>query len=151
VVVLLLDQSVRKGYVNPSGLPAAESIDLLTPDGEHAAIKAADVKAVYFVEDLNRPYEPERKAFLSRPKIEGLWLRLTFTDRDTLEGITTNELLEILDRGIQLTPPDFHGNCSRIFIPRSALKEVKVLGVVGGAKRAPRPAPIPAQPGLFNE
>jgi hypothetical protein len=107
---------------------------------------------VYFVADLHQPYEPERKVFLSRPKLEGLWLKLMFRDRDVMEGISSNELLETLDRGIQFTPPDLHGNCLRMFVPRAALTEVKVLGVVGSAKRPARAAAgIPEQPRLFSE
>jgi hypothetical protein len=152
-VVLLLDLTAHKGYVNPADLPGTDTLDLLTPDGEHQAVPADDIKAVYFVDDLNQPYEPERKSFLSLPNLEGLWLRLTFRDRETLEGIVANELLEILDRGIQLIPPDLHGNCSRVYVPRSALTEVKVLGVVGAAKRLARPAAAAAsaQPKLFEE
>jgi hypothetical protein len=153
VVVLLLDLTPLKGYVNPADLPGTDTLDLLTPDGEHQAVPADDIKAVYFVDDLNQPYQPERKSFLSRPKLEGLWLRLTFRDRETLEGIVANELLEVLDRGIQMIPPDLHGNCSRVYVPRSALTEVKVLGVVGAAKRLARPAAAAAsaQPKLFEE
>jgi hypothetical protein len=153
VVVLLLDLTTFKGYVNPADLPGTDTLDLLTPDGEHQAVPAGEVKAVYFVDDLNQPYQPERKSFLSRPKLEGLWLRLTFRDRETLEGIVVNELLEILDRGIQFIPPDLHGNCSRVYVPRSALTEVKVLGVVGAAKRLARTAAAAgsSQPKLFEE
>jgi hypothetical protein len=153
VVVLLLDLTPLKGYANPADLPGTDTIDLLTPEGEHQAVPASDIKAVYFVDDLNLAYLPERKSFLSRPKLEGLWLRLTFRDGDTLEGIVVNELLEILDRGIQFVPPDLHGNCSRVYVPRLALTEVKVLGVVGAAKRLARPAVAgaSAQPKLFEE
>jgi hypothetical protein len=152
VVVLLLDLTPLKGYVNPADLPGTDTIDLLTADGEHQAVPADEIKAVYFVDDLNQTYLPERKSFLSRPKLEGLWLRLTFRDGDSLEGIVVNELLEILDRGIQFVPPDLHGNCSRVYVPRSALTEVKVLGVVGAAKRLARPAAAAsAQPKLFEE
>jgi hypothetical protein len=153
VVVLLLDLTPLKGYANPADLPGTDTIDLLTPEGEHRAVPAGEIKAVYFVDDLNLAYLPERKSFLSRPKLEGLWLRLTFRDGDTLEGIVVNELLEIVDRGIQFVPPDLHGNCSRVYVPRLALTEVKVLGVVGAAKRLARPAAAAAsaQPKLFEE
>ena len=152
VVVKLEDDTLLKVYLNPSGLPSAESVDILTPDGEHKEIALAGIKAIYFVADLNQPFEPARKAFLSRPKLEGLWLRLMFRDRQTMEGISSNELLETLDRGVQFTPPDLHGNCLRMFVPRAALAEVKVLGIVGTAKRSPRPAvAIPDQPRLFSE
>ncbi len=146
------DGAAHKGYLNPTGLASADAIDLLTPDGEHKAVGLADVRAIYFVSDLNQAFEPGRTVFLSRPKLEGLWLRLTFRDRKTMEGISSSELLEALDRGVQFIPPDLHGNCLRMFVPRSALVEVRVLGVVGSVKRPARPpVTIPEQPRLFNE
>ena len=83
-------------------------------------------------------FEPERKTFLSRPKLDGLWVRLRFRDEDAMEGIVANNLLEMLDTGVRLTPPDLHGNVLHMFIPRTALAEMKVLGVVGVARRSAR-------------
>jgi uncharacterized protein DUF6982 len=156
VVVLLLDRSTIRGYLNPATLGRAQAIDLLTPEGEHRAIALADVKSVYFVREFLDSFLPERKTFLSRPKLDGLWVRLRFRDDDVMEGIVSNDLLDLLDTGVQLTPPDLHGNSLRMFIPRSALEEMKVLGVVGVARRAAREsgegrAVAAAQPKLFSE
>lgn len=156
VVVLLLDGSSVKGYLNASGLGMAQTIDLLTTEGEHSSISLGDIKSVYFVREFDGPFELERKTFLSRPKLDGLWVRLRFSDGDAMEGMVSNNLLDLLDTGVQLTPPDIHGNISRVFIPRSALAEVKVLGVVGAARRTPRPAraarpALAAQSKLFGE
>jgi hypothetical protein len=158
VVVVLLDHTPIRGYVNPSVPGHSESIDVLTPDGEHRAIPADDVKCVYFVREFGAEFEPERKVFLSRPKLDGLWVRLRFRDEDVMEGIVGNDLLGLLDAGVQLTPPDLHGNTLRMFVPRSALIEMKVLGVVGIARRVARqPARgrtaegEPAQSKLFGE
>ena len=152
VVIVLLDGTILKGYLNPAGLPAATVADFLTIEGEHQAVRLEDAKAFYFVDDFQRPHEPERKTFLSRPKIEGLWLKLIFRDRETIEGIASNELLDAVDRGVQFTTPDLQGNCARMFVPRTALSEVRVLGLVGVAKRATRPpAAASVQPRLFDE
>ena len=148
VVVLLLDRKALRGYLNPSALGAAETLDLLTPEGEHRSIASKDVRSIYFVREFSDDYEPERKAFLSRPKLDGLWVRLKFRDEDTIEGVVPNDLLSLLDRGVQITPPDLHGITLKIFIPRTALTEMTVLGVVGIARRKPA---APPQPGLFNE
>lgn len=137
VVVLLLDHKFCKGYLSPAVLGRSESVDLLTLDGEHESIPLRDVKSVYFVREFKDPFEPERKAFLSRPKLDGLWVRLRFQDDDAMEGIVTNNLLDLLDSGVQLVPPDLHGNVLHMFIPRSALAELTVLGVVGVARRSP--------------
>ena len=61
-----------------------------------------------------------------------------------------NDLLALLDSGVQITPPDLNGATFRIYVPRSALAELTVLGVVGIARRQP-PRPAPAQPKLFSE
>lgn len=156
VVVLLLDRQVSKGYLNPSTLGRSESIDLLTLDGEHESIALDLVKAVYFVREFKDPFEPERKTFLSRPKLDGLWVRLRFGDDDAMEGIVANNLLDLLDAGVQLTPPDLHGNVLHMFIPRSALAELQVLGVVGAGRRTRRAtrqigAVLGAQSKLFSE
>ena len=126
---------------------------MLTPDGEHVSVAMASVKSVYFVREFPDAFQPERKVFLSRPKLDGLWVRLRFRDEDVMEGIVANDLLDLLDNAVQLTPPDLHGNTLRLFIPRSALAEMKVLGVVGAARRTHRAAGAAAssQSKLFNE
>lgn len=143
-----LNRAVLRGYLNPSKLGESETLELLTPEGEHRDFAVKDVRSIYFVRDLAGDFEPERKAFLSRPKLDGLWVRLKFRDEETIEGVVPNDLLSLLDRGVQITPPDLHGTTLRIFIPRTALTEMTVLGVVGIARRKPV---APAQPGLFND
>ena len=150
VIVSLHDRKSLRGYLNPSRLGQLDPVDLLTQDGEHQELPLAKIRSIYFVRDFDDDFEPERKAFLSRPKLDGLWLRLRFLDGESLEGVVPNDLLSLIDNGIQITPPDFNSNSDRIFIPRSALTEVTVLGVVGIARRKPAAAPV-AQPTLFNE
>ena len=156
VVVLLLSRTAVRGYMNPATLGTADEIELLTMDGEQKSIRLNDVKSVYFVREFKEPFEPERKTFLSRPKLDGLWVRLRFRDEDAMEGIASNNLLDLLDTGVRLTPPDLHGNVLHMFIPRTALAEMKVLGVVGVARRSPRAtrdirAIVDAQSKLFSE
>ena len=111
-----------------------------------------DVRAIYFVREFTGNYEPERKAFFSRPKLDGLWVRLTFRDNETLEGVVPNDLLALLDSGVQITPPDLNGTAVRIYVPRSALSQLTVLGVVGVARRkTPAAAASASQPKLFSE
>lgn len=156
VAVFLLDGRSEPGYLNPSTLDGSENLDLLSPGGEHHSIPLKELKTVCFVREFTGPFEPERKTFLSRPKLDGLWVHLRFRDGDEMEGVVPNDLLAMLGSGVQLTPPDLHGNVARMFIPRSALTEMKVLGVVGAARR-PQPKPrerhaaIPEQPELFRE
>ena len=152
VVVVLTDMTNLRGYLNPSRLGQSETLDLLTPDGEHEEISLASVRSVYFVREFTDDFEPERKAFLSRPKLDGLWVRLRYTDNETIEGVIPNDLLSLLDSGVQITPPDLNSPTDRIYVPRSALSELTVLGVVGIARRKPAAAAAAAtQPRLFTE
>lgn len=151
VIVALADKRVQKGYLNPSRLGQTDPIDLLTPEGEHQTIALERIRCIYFVRDFSDEFEVERKVFLSRPKLDGLWVRLRFRDGETIEGVTPNDLLSLLDNGIQITPPDPNAASDRLFVPRAALAELTVLGVVGIARRKPAAPAAAAQPRLFNE
>lgn len=148
---MLSDRKPVRGYLNPTQLGQTDPIDLLTPEGAHQEIPLAKIRSIYFVREFSDEFEPERKAFLSRPKLDGLWVRLRYSDGETLEGVIPNDLLSLLDNGLQITPPDLNSSTDRIFVPRSALSEVTVLGVVGIARRKPAAAVPSAQPTLFNE
>ncbi len=150
VIIVLSDKRPLRGYLNPSRLGQIDPVDLLTLDGEHETIPLEKIRSIYFVRDLSGEFEPERKAFLSRPKLDGLWVRLRYKDNETLEGVLPNDLLTLLDNGLQLTPPDLNSNSDHIFVPRAALSELTVLGVVGIARRKPAAAAA-GQPLLFNE
>jgi hypothetical protein len=150
VVVVLVDKKSLRGYLNPSRLGEAGPVDLLSPDGEHTEIALEKLRSIYFVREFSDEFEPERKAFLSRPKLDGLWVKLRYSDGETLEGVIPNDLLNLLDNGVQITPPDLNSNTDRIFVPRGALREITVLGVVGIARRKPAAAAA-TQPRLFTE
>ena len=149
---MLADKKPLRGYLNPGQLGRADPLDLLTPEGEHLEVPLAGVRSIYFVREFSDEFEPERKAFLSRPKLDGLWVKLRYKDGETQEGVVPNDLLSLLDNGLQITSPDLNSSTDRIFVPRAALSEVTVLGVVGVARRKPAAAAAAAlQPRLFNE
>jgi hypothetical protein len=150
VVIELDDRTALRGFLNPTRLAGAETLNLLTPEGEHEQVPVASVRAVYFVRDLHADFAPERRAFLNRPKLDGLWVKVRFRDGVTLEGVIPNDLLTFLDNGLHLSPPDFNSNTDRIYVPRPAIADLTVLGVVGVARRKPVTAPA-AQPRLFDE
>jgi len=105
---VLADKKPLRGYLNPGRLGQADPIDLLTLEGEHAEIPLARVRSIYFVREFSDDFEPERKAFLSRPKLDGLWVKLRYKDGETLEGVVPNDLLALLDNGLQITSPDLN-------------------------------------------
>ncbi len=102
-------------------------------------IPYGDIKSVHFV----REFEPntrqvEQQVFLTRPKLDGLWVRMRFRDEDVMEAVLPNNLLQIESYGFTVTPPDYTYNNQRLFVPKAALKEIQVLGVVGSPLRPPR-------------
>ncbi|MBI1984478.1 MAG: hypothetical protein HYS61_09790 [Acidobacteria bacterium] len=140
VVVRRLDKELIKGYVNPASFLGEAGVELLDREGRVGAIPLNAIKAVYFVRDFEGdPDYVERKAFLRRPKLDGLWVRLTFKDEEVFEGILANNLLTLDARGFLVTPADFSSNNLRIFVPRSALSGMEVLAAItnGAARRAP--------------
>ncbi|MGO8819073.1 MAG: DUF6982 domain-containing protein [Terriglobia bacterium] len=130
VVVRRLDKGLVKGFIDPKGYLASD-VGLLDRDGRLVHIAMHDIKAVFFVRDFEgNPDRAERKIFRSRPRLAGLWVRMTFKDAEVLEAILPNNLLEVDAIGFLVTPPDVYSNNLRIFIPRTALTEMEVLGVI---------------------
>jgi hypothetical protein len=130
VVVRKLDKGLIKGFLDPKGYLAQE-IDVLDRDGRLLHIPLSEVKGVFFVREFDgNPGRAERKVFRSRPRLAGLWVRMTFKDSEVLEALLPNNLLDVDPLGYLVTPPDVYSNNVRMFIPRTALAEMEVLGVI---------------------
>jgi hypothetical protein len=133
VICRRVDKDAVRGWVNPQAFLAGDSIELLSLDGQVSQLPLEEVKALHFVREFEDQGEKlERTTFASRPKLEGLWLRLRFkNDGEVLEGILPNNLLHVTGAGVTITPPDPYANSQKIFVPRAALSELTVLGVIG--------------------
>lgn len=130
VVIRKLDKGLIKGFVDPNGYLTSD-IEVLDREGRLIHVPMAAVKGVFFVRDFDgNPDRAERKIFRSRPRLAGLWVRITFKDSEVLEALLPNNLLDIDPLGYLVTPPDVYSNNLRIFIPRTALNEMEVLGVI---------------------
>lgn len=141
------------GFVNLQAFVRPEGVELLSVAGAVLAIPWSEVKTVRFVRDF-LAVKPalERQVFLTRPKSEGLWVRLQFRDGDNLEGVLPNNLLLLEPGGFTIVPPDAAANTQKIYVPKTALTGMQVLGVVGSPLRAKRraPADLKRQIGLFD-
>ena len=125
-----LDKALVKGFLD-SNADLASEIEVLDPTGRLFHVPMSEIKGVFFVRDFaGNPDRAERKVFRSRPRLAGLWVRMTFKDSEVLEALLPNNLLELDPLGFMVTPPDVYSNNLRIFIPRTALKELEVLGVI---------------------
>jgi len=144
VIVRKMDRDAMQGYVAPASFVVEGKLELMNTAGKVVLIELADIKGVYFVREFADVDSSVRKTFATRPRTEGLWVRLKFKDNDVMEGLMPNDLTQITSEGFLINPPDSRGNLQRIFVPKSALAELTVLGVIGGPvsrRRRPRVAP----------
>ena len=144
VIVERFDRESLAGYINPQSWLLEHDIELLRPSGDLVRVPYAETKVVYFVRDLNvRAAGTARRLFTTRPKTEGLWVRMLFRDGAVMDGVLSNNLLDLGPYGFTLLPPDPSANNQRIFVPRAALAELKILGVIGSRRRRRKPGPPP--------
>jgi len=140
------------GYLNPGTFLQPEGVELLSADGQVSVVPYQEVRTVSFVRDFDSPVEEERQVFQTRPKMAGLWVRLRFRDGEAMEGILPNNLLQFDTHGFVVVPPDPYGNRQKVFVPRTALIGVEVLGVIGSPlTRRKAKAEATQQIGLFDE
>ena len=150
VVVRRFDRSTLTGFVNPYSYLQPHEVEVLRPDGTISTLPYGEVKSVSFVKEFDG--DPDtRRIFLARPKLEGLWVRMVFTDGEVMDGVMANNLLSWEVAGFTVTPPEPDSNNQKVFVPRQALRSIQILGVVGSPLRAKRKraAPDEGQPSLF--
>ena len=151
VIVRKMDRDSVNGYVG-STFVVDGKLEMLNTAGNVVAIDLKEIKGVYFVREFGAPESLTRKTFTTRPRTEGLWIRLYFRDNEVLEGMMTNDLAQLDGAGFLVNPPDTRSNTQRIFVPRSALSGVTVLGVIGGTQQRRRgPAVDTRQVPMFTE
>ncbi|MGA2003198.1 MAG: hypothetical protein ABSG70_07445 [Terriglobales bacterium] len=151
VIVRKHDRDSVSGFVAPANFVVGGKLELLNTSGNVVAIDLGDIKAVYFVREFSDTDLMLRKTFTTRPRTEGLWVRLKFKDNDVVEGILPNDLIQNPAEGFLINPPDLRANTQRVFVPRSALASVSVLAVIGAANRRRRGgAPDTRQVTLFE-
>lgn len=153
VLVTRFDRETLPGFVNPQTWLSPDGLELLSTSGTVVLVPYAEIKTVSFVRDFEQD-EPRREArlFASRPKMGGLWIRFHFRDGDLMDGILPNNLAQIDSHGFSIVPPDPGFQNQRIFIPKTALIEAMVLGVVGNPLRAAKKkTPAKTQIELFSQ
>lgn len=152
VIVRKMDRDTVNGYVTPANFVREGKLELLNTAGTVIAIELHDIKGVYFVREFGDSEILSRKTFTSRPRTEGLWVRLRFKDSEVLEGMMPNDLSLTTAEGFLVNPPDLRSNTQRIFVPRSALESLTVLAVIGATRRQRREVPSDTrQVQLFGE
>jgi hypothetical protein len=151
VIVRKSDRDSVSGYVSPANFVVEGKLELLNTSGNVVAIDLRDIKAVYFVRDFSDSDVMSRKTFTTRPRTEGLWVRLKFKDSEVIEGIMPNDLAQNPAEGFLINPPDLRSNTQRVFVPRASLTSVTVIAVIGAARRRRKGPPDTRQVTLFEQ
>jgi hypothetical protein len=150
VIVRKSDRDSINGYVAPANFVVDGKLELLNMTGNVVAVDLRDIKVVYFVREFSDSDVLTRKTFTTRPRTEGLWVRLKFKDSDVIEGILPNDLTQNPPEGFLMNPPDLRSNTQRVFVPRTALASVTVLAVIGAGRRRRKQADTRQVP-MFEE
>ncbi len=144
VLIERFERGPLTGFINPQTYLQDSGVELLSPAGAVQVVPYRDVKAVCFVRDFEGA-DPsnEQKTFYTRPKMDGLWVRMKFRDGELREGLMPNNLLQIEPQGFTYVPPNPSANNQRVFVPKAAVTEVQILGVVGSPLRSRKAKPVP--------
>jgi hypothetical protein len=153
VIVRKLSRDWLSGYLPPASFVANEQVEMLDLAGKLVSVALAEIKWICFVRDFqsgdaNHPERLLRKTFVTRPRTQGLWIRVRLKDNEVIEGLAQNDLTLLEGEGLFLIPPDTRSNTQRIFLPRQAVAELDVLAVIKtGSRRSPAEA---VQESLFK-
>jgi hypothetical protein len=154
VIVRKFSRDWLSGYLPPSAFVAGEQVQILDLTGKLVSVAVAEVKWICFVRDfqsgdVSQPERLLRRTFVTRPRTQGLWVRVRLRDNDLIEGLAQNDVTLLEAEGLFLIPPDTRSNTQRIFVPRQAVAELDVLAVIKtGAHRKPAEA---VQEPLFKQ
>jgi hypothetical protein len=158
VIVRKFSRDWCAGYAGGSFGQDAAELEILDLGGKVLRIGWEQVKWVCYVRDFpaGETANPERllhKRFSIRPRTPGLWLRMTLTDGEELEGLAANDRSLVDGAGLLLTPPDTRSNTQRIYVPRQAIQTLEVVSLIGAAsrKRIEAASRATEQPELFPQ
>jgi hypothetical protein len=165
VIVRKFSRDWYAGYAGASFGQDAPQLEILDLTGKVLRVEWDQVKWVCYVRDFPAPSSsadtasPERllhKRFSIRPRTAGLWLRMTLTDGEELEGLAANDRSLVEGAGLLLTPPDTRSNTQRIYLPRGSIQTLEVVSLIGASGRsrpaaARSPRQLERQPQLFPD
>ena len=156
VIVRKFSRDWCAGYAGGNFGQDSPELEILDLSGKVLRIAWNQVKWVCYVRDFpqGESANPERlmqKRFTTRPRTAGLWLRMTLTDGEELEGLAANDRSLVDGAGLLLTPPDTRSNTQRIFVPRSSIQTLEVVSLIGAASRKHPSLAATGQPELFPD
>ncbi|MGH9534755.1 MAG: DUF6982 domain-containing protein [Terriglobales bacterium] len=148
IAVRTRERGWQCGHLDPHRLRQRGRVQWLSLGGQVTELPAGEVKGIFFISGFDvLPALANLRLAAARPRVPGLWVRVDFPDGESFHGVLANQLAELDGTGLFLLPPAANAPFQRVYIPREAMAEATVLGVVGRGRRT---APQNAQQfGLF--
>lgn len=134
LILYRFDRPPAEALVHADAYFQATGIEVMFPDGVLQVIDYNTVKALCFAaEGAPADLFSSQNSFERRPKTPGIWASFRLRDDDLLEGVLPHNILEWPAQGYFLTPPKANAYRQRVFLPRQAVRETALLGLVGKA------------------
>jgi hypothetical protein len=134
LILYRFDRQPVEGLVHADTYLQAGGVELMLTDGSLQVIDYNVIKALCFAaEGAPADLFITQNSFERRPKTPGLWASFRLRDGDILEGVLPHNILEWPAQGYLLTPPKASAYRQRVFLPRQAIQETALLGLVGKA------------------
>jgi len=132
LILYRFDRQPVEALVHADAYLLEAGIEIMLRDGNIQVVDYNSVKALCFAAD-GAPADlfTVQTSFERRPKTPGLWASFRLRDDDVLEGVLAQNLLEWPAQGYFLTPPRASAYRQRVFLPRQAVRETALLGLVG--------------------
>ena len=106
-------------------------------DGTSTSISPDGLKAVFFVKSFRGRSHDDIRFHDSFPPAECLWVRVTFSDEEVMEGLIYNKSDFVVNAGFFFVPIDPEGNNTLVYVPKSQIIDFNILGL----RAAPRNLP----------
>jgi hypothetical protein len=131
VIARKLDGQIIKGYIETAPeVIYADDISISSLTEKVIEVPKREMKALFFPREFsgNKEYS-DVKFFENQPRIEGLWVRVTFYDNEMIEGIVSNFRRLLLDETFYLKPTDANSNNELVCVFKASMKDFSVLGI----------------------
>lgn len=144
LVIQFGDRTV-KGFADTSKWPSAEELELQLAQpvfrrigsDQDEAIPLEGVKAIFFVKSFEGKWHDDLRFHDHLPAPECLWVRATFDDGEVIEGLIGNNQNFVVQSGFFMSPIDPEGNNWLIYVLKTKLKDLQILGLRAAPKNMP--------------
>ena len=128
VVLRFKDGRMDKCFTGPYFSHSLKVVQVIHEEGDVITVPVEDLKAVFFVDELSGKDHPEEAWKEDDPKAlkAGRTVTITFADGEKMRG----KVLGDMDKGAGffVFPIELGSNNRRVFVVRSAAKEITIEG-----------------------